>query len=80
MIGIWLVVSGIVDFVRAFATLENRALRLLGAVADIVLGALILALPDLGLGTLAILIGLSFVVRGVPLVRGVKLLRRAVAA
>jgi uncharacterized membrane protein HdeD (DUF308 family) len=78
VIGIWLVVSGIVDFVRAFATLEDRALRMLVAIADIVLGGLILALPDLSLGTLAVLIGLSFVIRGiVAIVRGFRL-RRAV--
>src|SRR3954447_2260375 len=78
VIGIWLVVSGLVDFVRAFATLEDRALRMLVAIADIVLGILILALPHLSLGTLAVLVGLSFVVRGaVAIVRGFRL-RRAV--
>jgi uncharacterized membrane protein HdeD (DUF308 family) len=78
VIGIWLVVSGIVDFVRAFATLQDRALRMLVAIADVVLGALILALPDLSLGTLALLIGLSFVIRGVvAIVRGFKLRRDA---
>src|SRR5215207_3897544 len=38
VIGIWLVVSGIVDFVRAFSTLEDRAMRLLVALADVILG------------------------------------------
>lgn len=80
VIGIWLVVSGIVDFVRAFATLEDRALRLLTAIADIVLGGLILALPDVSLVTLAILVGISFVIRGAfSIVRGLHL-RKAVDA
>ena len=68
VVGIWLVVTGIVDFVRAFANAENRGLRLLGALVDIVLGGLILALPDVSLGTLAVLIGIAFVVRGVLIV------------
>jgi uncharacterized membrane protein HdeD (DUF308 family) len=80
ILGVWLVVTGIVDFIRAFARLENRALRLLGALVDVILGILILALPKLSLGTLAILIGISFLVRGaVSVVRGIGL-RRAAAA
>jgi uncharacterized membrane protein HdeD (DUF308 family) len=78
VLGIWLVVTGIADFVRAFTTLEGRALRLLGALVDVVLGVLVLALPELSLGTLALLIGLSFVVRGViGIARGVAVRRAA---
>jgi uncharacterized membrane protein HdeD (DUF308 family) len=80
VIGIWLVVTGIVDFVRALATLENRALRMLGALIDVVLGAVILAWPDLGLGTLAFLVGLSFVIRGLVAIARGFFLRRAVTA
>jgi uncharacterized membrane protein HdeD (DUF308 family) len=78
VLGIWLVVNGIVDFVRAFATIEDRALRLLSAIVDVVLGVLILALPELSLGTLAILVGISFIVRGgVAIARGIALRRHA---
>jgi uncharacterized membrane protein HdeD (DUF308 family) len=78
VIGIWLVASGIVDFVRAFANLQDRALRMLVAIADIVLGGLILALPHLSLGTLAVLIGIAFVIRGgVSIVRGFALRKAA---
>jgi uncharacterized membrane protein HdeD (DUF308 family) len=81
VLGIWLVVNGIVDFVRAFATIEDRALRLLGAIVDVVLGVLILALPELSLGTLAILVGISFIVRGgVAIARGIALRRHAPTA
>jgi uncharacterized membrane protein HdeD (DUF308 family) len=81
ILGIWLVVSGIVDVVRAFANVEGRALRLLGALVDVILGALILALPKLSLATLAILVGISFLVRGVfMVVRGIGLRRAASAA
>jgi uncharacterized membrane protein HdeD (DUF308 family) len=78
VLGIWLVLTGIVDFVRAFSTLEDRALRLMAALADLILGILILALPKLSLGTLAILVGIAFVVRGVvAVVRGWHLRRAA---
>jgi uncharacterized membrane protein HdeD (DUF308 family) len=76
ILGIWLVVTGIVDLVRAFATAEGRGLRLIVGLVDLVFGALILALPKLTLGTLAILVGISFLARGVVLVvRGVGLRR-----
>jgi uncharacterized membrane protein HdeD (DUF308 family) len=63
-IGIWLVVSGAVELFRALEQLEDRALRLLVAIAEIVLGVLLLTLPDLGLRTVAILAGVSFLLRG----------------
>jgi uncharacterized membrane protein HdeD (DUF308 family) len=80
VVGIWFVVTGLIDFIRAFANVEYRALRLLTALVDIVLGGFILALPNLSLGTLAVLIGIAFVVRGViSIVRGFQL-RKAVPA
>ena len=80
VLGIWLVVTGIVDLVRAFASARDRGLRLLAAAFDLVLGGLILALPDVSLKTLALLIGIAFIVRGVlSVVRGVAL-RRTVPA
>jgi uncharacterized membrane protein HdeD (DUF308 family) len=80
VLGVWFVVSGIVDLVRAIVVPGNRAFRLLAAFVDIVLGGLILALPDVTLGTLAVLIGIAFIVRGaISVVRGVQL-RKAVPA
>ena len=76
VLGIWLVVTGIVDLIRAIVVPGGRMLRLLAAAVDIALGGLILALPDVSLGTLAILIGIAFVVRGVISVwRGIQLRR-----
>jgi uncharacterized membrane protein HdeD (DUF308 family) len=80
VLGIWLVISGIVDFVRAFASVDYRGMRLLMGLVDVVLGGLILALPNESLKTLAILIGIAFIVRGVlSVVRGFQL-RHEVAA
>src|SRR5215218_1712853 len=64
ILGVWFIVSGLVDAVRAFTTPEDRAFRALAAVADVGLGILILALPDVSLVTLAVLAGIAFIVRG----------------
>ena len=64
VLGIWLVVSGAVSFFRAFQDVAGRAPRMLVALCEIVLGILILALPDLSLKTVAVLAGIGFVLRG----------------
>jgi len=64
VVGIYLVVAGVVGLVRAIANSEDRGLALLVAVLDLVLGILILSLPKLSLGTLAVLVGISLIVRG----------------
>ncbi|MCW2986109.1 MAG: hypothetical protein JWR63_3679 [Conexibacter sp.] len=70
-LGIWLVLDGLVDVIRALVGAgPQRLLRALGGVIDIALGILILALPDVGLGTVAVLVGIGFVVRGTMLMVG----------
>jgi uncharacterized membrane protein HdeD (DUF308 family) len=65
VLGIWLIVYGVAGFFSAlYQPREDRAARLLLAIADLVLGILILALPDLSLRTVAILAGIGFIVRG----------------
>ncbi|HEX5782182.1 MAG TPA: DUF308 domain-containing protein, partial [Solirubrobacteraceae bacterium] len=76
-IGIWLVVSGAVQLFRALADAENRALRLVVAGGEIVLGGLLLILPDLSLRTVAVLAGISFILRGALAVYAGWQLRRA---
>jgi uncharacterized membrane protein HdeD (DUF308 family) len=66
VLGIWLVVYGVAGFFVALHELrEDRAARMLVALADLALGILILSLPDLSLRTVAILAGIGFIVRGV---------------
>lgn len=64
VLGIWLVVWGVIHLFRALDRAEDRTLSLLVAGCEIVLGALILSLPDISLRTVAILAGISFVVQG----------------
>jgi uncharacterized membrane protein HdeD (DUF308 family) len=65
ILGVWFVVSGLVEAIKAITTSGDRGFRLLVATADIVFGGLILALPDLSLTTIALLAGLSFIARGI---------------
>jgi uncharacterized membrane protein HdeD (DUF308 family) len=65
VLGAYLVVTGIVRFVRSFAEPEDRALLLGLAIIDVILGILILSLPGLSLATLAILFAISLIARGI---------------
>jgi uncharacterized membrane protein HdeD (DUF308 family) len=65
VLGIYLIVVGVASLVRAIGDSEHRGWALLGALADLVLGILILAVPKVSLATLALLFGLSLIVRGV---------------
>ena len=63
-VGLWLIMSGLIEGIIALTEPEDRGARLLAALVDVVLGGLLLALPKLSLGTVAILCGLSFLLRG----------------
>src|SRR4051812_39594836 len=67
LIGIWLVARGVVRFVQAFGTGEFRMWNVIVAVIEVAAGAVILVEPDIGFKTLALLVGLSFIVRGVAI-------------
>jgi uncharacterized membrane protein HdeD (DUF308 family) len=64
VLGIYLVVAGVAHLVRAVASVEHRGWSVLGAIADVILGILILAVPDVSLVTLAVLFGISLIFRG----------------
>jgi uncharacterized membrane protein HdeD (DUF308 family) len=64
IVGVWFVVAGIVRGVTVFASPEARGGNILIALLDLIAGAVILAWPDLGLATLAVIIGIVLIVRG----------------
>jgi uncharacterized membrane protein HdeD (DUF308 family) len=64
VLGIYLIVAGVIRFVRAFSELDDRAALMGLALIDIILGVLILALPGVSLVTLAILFAISLLIRG----------------
>jgi uncharacterized membrane protein HdeD (DUF308 family) len=66
--GIWAVVGGIAEFAFAFAageTAGTRTLFLLGGLVSIAFGVVILARPDVGAVTLALLYGLFALCYGI---------------
>jgi uncharacterized membrane protein HdeD (DUF308 family) len=64
VLGIWLIVSGAVHLFRAIEQREDRAARMLVASCEIVLGIVVLSVPDLSLRSVAILAGIAFILRG----------------
>jgi uncharacterized membrane protein HdeD (DUF308 family) len=77
ILGIWLVVEGVIHLFRALGRSADRGLQLLGAACEIVLGALILSLPDVSLRTVAILAGIGFILRGALVIYAGWQLRKA---
>jgi len=65
IVGVWFAVAGLVRCVSAFAARDGRGGNLLIALLDLAAGVVILAWPDLGLATVAVIIGIVLIVRGV---------------
>jgi uncharacterized membrane protein HdeD (DUF308 family) len=80
VLGIWFVVSAVVAFVRAIFEREARGVRFVVALVEFIFGILILALPKLSIGTLAVLVGIAFAIRGASLIATGMELRRSADA
>jgi uncharacterized membrane protein HdeD (DUF308 family) len=76
VLGVYLIVAGGVHLVQALAGEDRRGLAPLAAVADAVLGILILSIPKVSLVTLALLFGISLIMRGAFACVGALQLRR----
>lgn len=64
VLGVYLIVAGVIRFIRAFGELENRAAQMGLGIVDAILGILILSLPGVSLVTLAVLFAISLLIRG----------------
>jgi uncharacterized membrane protein HdeD (DUF308 family) len=64
-VGIYLVLSGVMKAVSAFEVNVGRGWLLAGAAFDLAIGVVIVAWPQFGVTSLAVLLGISLVVRGV---------------
>jgi uncharacterized membrane protein HdeD (DUF308 family) len=64
LLGFWLIVFGAVRFVEAFGRREPRAWDLVIGAVEVLAGIVIVAIPGIGVRTLAILVGIAFVLRG----------------
>ena len=60
----WFIVTGIADLARALDQREHRLIAAVLGVIGIAAGIIIVANPDIGLTTLALLAGIAFIVRG----------------
>lgn len=64
LLGIWLVVAGVIRIVLAFETEGARLGRIVVGALELIFGVVIVASPNIGFATLAILAGLAFIVNG----------------
>ena len=64
IVGVWFVVTGVVRFVVALGEPEGRGGNIITAVFDLLAGIVILSWPDLGLSTVAVIIGIVLIARG----------------
>ncbi|UGS37360.1 HdeD family acid-resistance protein [Capillimicrobium parvum] len=64
IVGAWFVVAGIARLIAGFAERDGRGGNLLIAAIDVVAGIVILAWPDLGLSTFAVILGIVLIIRG----------------
>jgi uncharacterized membrane protein HdeD (DUF308 family) len=67
LVGLWLMVIGIVHLVRAFEDDDHRWMTAALAVLEVIAGIIIVSSPGIGVATLALLIGISLIVRGIAM-------------
>lgn len=60
----WFILTGMADLARALDVREHRFISAVLGVVSIAAGVIIVANPDIGLTTLALLAGIGFIVRG----------------
>ena len=65
LIGIWLIAIGVIRFATAFEEYENRGWHALAGIVEVIAGIVIVANPNIGFGTLALLVGLGFILNGI---------------
>jgi uncharacterized membrane protein HdeD (DUF308 family) len=65
LIGIWLIAAGVIRFVTAFEEYQHRLWYAFLGVVELVAGIVIVANPDIGYTTLAILVGIAFILNGI---------------
>jgi uncharacterized membrane protein HdeD (DUF308 family) len=64
LIGIWLIAVGVIRFVTAFEEYEQRGWHALVGLVELIAGIVIVANPSIGYTTLALLVGLAFILNG----------------
>jgi uncharacterized membrane protein HdeD (DUF308 family) len=60
----WFILTGVADLARALDVREHRVISVVLGIVSIAAGVIIVANPDIGLATLALLAGIGLIVRG----------------
>lgn len=66
-VGIYLILSGVLRLVAAVEQRDGRGWSLLASVIDLALGILVVGWPQFGITTLAVVLGIVLIVRGLAL-------------
>jgi uncharacterized membrane protein HdeD (DUF308 family) len=77
LLGLWLITIGVVRAMAAFEVRERRGWNLVLAAFEVIAGIVIVSSPDIGVATLAVFVGISFIVRGVGMCMVAWMLRSA---
>jgi uncharacterized membrane protein HdeD (DUF308 family) len=64
LIGLWLITIGVIRLVTAFDEPEHRAWHAIAGVVEIIAGVVIVSTPEIGYVTLAVLVGIGFILNG----------------
>jgi uncharacterized membrane protein HdeD (DUF308 family) len=82
LIGIWLIAMGVIRFATAFDEYRHRGWHALAGALELIAGIVIVANPNIGYTTLAILVGIGFILNGIGLISlgwGIREVRRVAA-
>jgi uncharacterized membrane protein HdeD (DUF308 family) len=67
LLGLWLIISAMVRFASALNAERSRGWSMAVALIELVAGVVIVSSPGIGVGTLALFVGISFILRGLAL-------------
>jgi uncharacterized membrane protein HdeD (DUF308 family) len=67
LLGLWLIIAGAVRLATALTERASRLWNAGVAALELIAGIVIVASPDIGVATLALLVGIAFILRGLAL-------------
>ena len=68
LIGLWLITIGVIRFVTAFEEAAHRFWLAVAGLVEILAGIVIVSTPEIGFATLAILVGIGFILNGIAII------------
>jgi uncharacterized membrane protein HdeD (DUF308 family) len=64
LIGLWLITVGLIRVIAAFEVAENRGWNIFAGALELLAGIVIVSNPNIGFATLALLVGIGFILNG----------------